>query len=137
MDRIVKPRVLPSFGSRFRDKHKLVGGYVPTRLADLISLYSGYAGKTKSAIILEALEVFAKNLPSEQQILKEICEKELMAWIELHELNSDKKAWESCRLDIRWKEYRRKLRIRLGEYLSPYYVNYVIRHIEQAQSLST
>lgn len=117
----------------FFTRNKLVGAYIPKGLADLLSLYAVYNKKSKSQIIQQIFEIESKKFPTERQMLETVCRHALENWQNTVENNHGKTMWRVDRLDIRWREYRKKLEKGLKKMLPLYYVKQIIRYIEEAQ----
>ena len=116
----------------FFTKNKLIGAYVPKELADRIQLYSAYKKESKSKTMLDILQKEVLGMPPESQMLESICETALDNWRIAVESNHGLKLWCVEKLDVRWREYKKELQFGLNKILPKYYVNQVIRYIEEA-----
>lgn len=119
----------------YYSEHRMVGAYVPNRVADALSLLSYVLQKSKTNVLREALERYYKSFNlDEEKMMKQLSEEIMEEWVERVETNEDKRGWEPGRREARWNEFKQEKRENLERAKLPqYYIAQVLRYIDQSQ----
>ena len=131
MDNIHKPQRRKFYF----DKHKMIGAYVPNRVADVLSLLSCSLQKSKTSVIREALEMYYQSHDlNEEQMIKKVAEDIISEWVYRSEKNEGEKKWEPGRRQFRWEDFKKEIKHNLESAKIPqYYITQIFRYIDQSQ----
>lgn len=113
-------------------RNKLLGAYVPNRVHHFFNIIAIVERKTVSellkTIIFEYIEKY-----DEKELLQQLCEEALQAWIETLEDNDGYAKWSPEKIKDRWNDYKTELRKKFLSTLPEYYKRQIIKYIENAQ----